>query len=419
MKIVRWTIAAMLMIGIVGLLLWWWSSQTIAVDVASVSRGSLIESIVVDGISTAENRTTVLASVTGLLEEVPVHSGDAISKDTLLATIAPVASNLLDSRTREAALIKRDAARAEYRRAITNRETAESNLKSVQKRRSTTPTVVGQTRPVAADLELEEQARKRELDSAERVEERALFELNAALVQLGLPKEAPRNDAPKPTTEDKSTSTTKDNVDSTTYSEIEKVEVRPSTEGHVLRVLRSDSGIIAAGTPIMEVGNLKAMEFVFNVLTTEASRIQIGTKVQLRRWGHDERSLQGRVTKIEAAASRHMSPLGVEEHRVRVIVALENGESLPANLGDGFRIEGVFQLRENFDVLKVPLGAVYRKEGAWFVFRVKDGRALETKVELGSRNEHDIAVVSGLTDYDLVILFPANRIENGVKVHTR
>jgi HlyD family secretion protein len=129
--------------------------------------------------------------------------------------------------------------------------------------------------------------------------------------------------------------------------------------------------------------------------------------------------LRGRVMRVDRSAFRRMSALGVEEVRTRVTVALVEGETVPIGLGDGYKIVGAFQLHESPDVIKVPLGALFRKGADWFVFRVVDGRAMQTKVELGPRNEREFVVVSGLSDYDLVVLFPANRIENASRISVR
>ena len=169
----------------------------------------------------------------------------------------------------------------------------------------------------------------------------------------------------------------------------------------------------------MEIGDLQNLDFTFEVLSTEAAKLTPQMSVQISGWGPDEASLPGQIKSIERSAVRAISALGVEEQRVRIHVVSQTNATSHTTLGDGFRVHGRIQLRQRNDVLKVPLGALFRKEGAWFVFRVQAGRAVLTEVELGLQNESEAAVVSGLDDHDLVILYPADRIQHEQRVAIR
>ena len=48
------------------------------------------------------------------------------------------------------------------------------------------------------------------------------------------------------------------------------------------------------------------------------------------------------------------------------------------------------------DVLRVPLGALFRAATDWAVFRIVDGKAVATRVDLGHRNNTTAEVVDGL-----------------------
>ncbi len=427
MNILRIAIIVALVSSVGGSILWWWNSQSILVDVASVTRGTLSETIVVEGATRALNRSTISAPISGLLLPIQHESGDAISKDTILAIIEPAPLGLMDARTRMIAQTNRDAARAELRRATANRESAEVKLKKVQAKRTAPAPASGQQRVQTPDLDIEEQSRKRELEAAEAVEERAGFELQIALARLGesLDSKTPGKDDESDDRGSQSNESpnavenSADGDENQGKHNQERAEVLSQYEGHILNVLMSDGGIVAAGTPLLEIGDLSNLEFVFDVPTTEVSEIHVGTSVQLQNWNGASDVLGGVVSKIAPSASRRLSPLGIDEYRVPVTVSLETEQQPPNSLGDGYQIDGVFQVRQSEEAIKVPLGAIFRQEGEWFVFRVKEGRAVETKIELGTSNDYESTVVAGLTDYDLVILFPANRLVDGAKVSIR
>jgi HlyD family secretion protein len=71
------------------------------------------------------------------------------------------------------------------------------------------------------------------------------------------------------------------------------------------------------------------------------------------------------------------------------------------------------------DVLRVPLGALFRRGEQWAVFTVRDGRARLAPVTIGHRNDDFAEVISGLAAGDRVILHPSDRVDDGVRIVVR
>lgn len=71
------------------------------------------------------------------------------------------------------------------------------------------------------------------------------------------------------------------------------------------------------------------------------------------------------------------------------------------------------------DVLQVPLGALFRTGPSWTVFRLVDGKAVATQVELGHRNTHAAEVIAGLEGGDVVVMHPSDRVLDGVSIEDR
>jgi HlyD family secretion protein len=417
MKIARWILFVVLLSALVAIVNRYWFSRAVVVDVASVSRGTLIESINISGLSRATDYEMITAPTAGQLERITWRSGDEISKHSILATITPPPSSLLDPRSEKMAKSRVQAAESELRRAKLIRDAAEVSLKQVQKRKSNVVSPGTQIRPALPDLDAEEQARKLELDAAGHGVDRAQYELDAARAQLGTLKGESKPGDTANSTDDDEHPKSKEADDP--LAENQRVELRSSMNGHVLRILKTDSGVVAPGTPLLEIGNLERLEFVFDVLTNEAVQLAIGTRVQIENWGHEEEPIPGRISRIDRSASRRLSPLGVEEHTVGVYVEATEKHPLPASLGHGYKVDGRFLIRETSDKLRVPLGALFRENGEWYAFRVQNGLAIKTQVQVGLRNDQDFSIISGLSDYDLVVLFPAHRVQNGQAVKLR
>ena len=185
--------------------------------------------------------------------------------------------------------------------------------------------------------------------------------------------------------------------------------------GRVRRLFEESERVVAAGTPLMEVGDPADMEVTIDVLSTDAVRVAVGQTVLIEEWGGPD-PLSGKVSRVEPAAFTRVSALGVDEQRVNVIVDLDD---TPVELGDGYRVTGRIVVWEKEDVLKVPSSALFRIGESWGIFVVEEGMARTRVVSVGQRNGIEAEILEGLAAGDPVILHPNPRIADGVGVETR
>ena len=160
------------------------------------------------------------------------------------------------------------------------------------------------------------------------------------------------------------------------------------------------------------------VEVVVDVLSADAVRISPGDPVAVEEWG-GERPLRGRVRLVEPAAFTEVSALGVEEQRVNVLLEVTSPREKWAALGDGYRVEARIVIWRGEGVLSIPSSAAFRRGEQWSVFRVENGRAHETRVELGHRAGERVEVLAGLSEGASVVLHPSDRVTSGVKVEPR
>jgi HlyD family secretion protein len=190
------------------------------------------------------------------------------------------------------------------------------------------------------------------------------------------------------------------------------VPLRAPAAGRVLRLLEQSERVMPAGTPVLEIGDCSALEVVLDVLTQDAVRIRAGAPVLLSATGGGD-TLAARVRNVEPAAFTKVSPLGVEEQRVNVVVDVEGPA---AGLGDGFRVDARIVVWEGTDLLLVPSGALVRDPEGWTVYTVREGRARRVPLQVGERSGTAAEVRGGLREGDRVIVWPDDRIRDGVRV---
>jgi HlyD family secretion protein len=88
-------------------------------------------------------------------------------------------------------------------------------------------------------------------------------------------------------------------------------------------------------------------------------------------------------------------------------------------LGHGYRVEVTVVTWEERDVLQVPAAALFRDGEGWAVFRVEDGKARLTRIEIGRENGRTAQVLAGLEEGQSVVLYPGEQTADGVRVVER
>ncbi|MBZ0238443.1 MAG: HlyD family efflux transporter periplasmic adaptor subunit, partial [Deltaproteobacteria bacterium] len=173
--------------------------------------------------------------------------------------------------------------------------------------------------------------------------------------------------------------------------------------------------IVAAGTPLVEIGDPAALEIVTDVLSRDAVGVTAGTPVWIEDWGGPG-ALEGRVRRVEPSGFTKVSALGVEEQRVAVVIDLLDPPSAWRGLGDGWRVDARIAVWSAPDVVQVPLGALFRDEESWAVYVVAGGRARLRRIDLGRRGESLAEVKQGLAPGERVVFHPSERVADGTRV---
>jgi HlyD family secretion protein len=166
------------------------------------------------------------------------------------------------------------------------------------------------------------------------------------------------------------------------------------------------------------MGDPADLEIVVEFLSTDAVQIQEGDAAEITAWGGDG-TLRGRVRRVEPYGFIKVSTLGVEEQRVNVIIDLVDEPAQWAALGHGYRVEAAVTIWQQDDVVQLPVAALFRSEGQWAVYRVEEGRAALTPVEIGQENGRMAQILSGLEAGDRIVMYPGPQIRDGVAVRQR
>jgi len=380
-------------------LAWLLRPEAVPVDLVEVERGPLRVTVSDEGETRVHDVFVVSAPVPGLMRRIQLEVGDTVTAgETVIARIEPTDPAFLDERSAAEARAGVDASMAAtmYAEAQVQRARAELDFAVAELKRMRALA----ERDTVSQNDLDAAERRARTAAAALGEARASLrmrqsELEQARARLLTPTGA-RRDA----------------------EECDCVTVRAPVSGAVLKVVKESEGVVASGSPLVELGDPARLEIVVDLLSADAVRVQPGQRVNIDAWG-GEQSLNGVVRRVEPFGFTKVSALGIEEQRVNVLIDLTDPRARWARLGHGYRVEPSIVLWESDDVLKVPRSTLFRHGSGWAVFVAQGGRAVRREVELGEGNGLEVQIVTGLETGEQLVLHPSGRVTDGVRVAKR
>ena len=434
MKRNTWIAVVVVGVAAAGALAWAFAPRPVEVEAVAATRGPFETAVEEDGRTRVSQRYAVTSPMAGRLRRIALREGDAVQAGQPVAWIEPQLSPLLDERTRREQQAHVAAVQAALERAGTRVRAAQVGVEQAlnEQRRTAQLVAQGFVSPAKADTDrLALEAATRERESAVESERVSRYELQQARVALevasGVTRPATAPSGLGASTAPSTQGPPRQDAESAPSARV--FTVRAPAAGTVLRVHQASEGVVALGTPLLDLADTARLEIVAELLTSDAATARPGSPVRIERWGGPG-VLQGQVRRVEPAAFTKVSALGVEEQRVNVLIDLDPKASAVA-LGDGWRVVVRIITRQEADVLRVPVSAVFpwsgpagesaSQDGAerMGVFVLEGGRARLRPVQVAARNGSLAWVRSGLASGEVVIAYPPAAVADGVRVQAR
>jgi HlyD family secretion protein len=376
-----------------GSIIWALQPQPVPVDLAPVTRGRFEVNVDEEGVASIRDVYIVSAPVPGRMLRTHYKVGDTVEKGAAVARIEPSAPPFLHERDRK-------EAEAAVKSAEASVAFSEINLKRMEAELKFARSDLGRAERLASQRTISE----RQLDQARldvKVREAAVAsgkadvtykrqQLSQARARLIEPGAWPARccfDALAPIT------------------------------GRILKVRQESQTVLAAGTPLAEIGDLRNMEIVVDFLSSDAVRIREGAEATVDGWGGPP--LHAKVRRVEPSGFLKVSALGIEEQRVNVRLELVDPPEAWRRLGHDYRVFVHVMVWKADDALLAPVSALFRKGDSWAVYKAENGRARLTAVEISQRNLHSAAVTGGLSVGDQVVVHPNDRVVDGAAIIER
>lgn len=348
--------------------------KTVAVQTALVDRGEVRVEVVEEARTRMSEVYVLSAALPGRLLRVAVEPGDRVRAGEPLARLTSAAASFLEPRFDAEVRALVAAAEAKERASAAERELVERELQRIRRLHED---------GMVADAVRE--ASEAKLISVRAAEQVAIAELRRARAQLLAAGRESGGDS---------------------------VLVESPVDGVVLQVLQESETVVAAGAPLLVIGDPSNIEVVAELLSQDAVRLAPDAEAQLENWGGIP--LAARVVKIEPAARTKVSALGIEEQRTNVILRFL--EPPPAVLRrHDFRVDARI-VAEQEEALRVPLAALVREGADWVIYAVRGARAERTVVGVRRLGEGYAALEetgTGLQPGARVVLYPSKAVIAG------
>ncbi|MFO8008128.1 MAG: efflux RND transporter periplasmic adaptor subunit [Candidatus Brocadiia bacterium] len=407
-------------VSIAGVGLWFVSrgglrkSEPQLVRVARPERGDLTETVSAEGEVEPKTKVEISARVSARIDELPYDQGDEVSRGSVLveldATDLRAALRSAEAhRAARAAQIEVEQARLAGQRAAIEgtRATLIQARRDLQRKR----TLLESADVSQADVDLVE-SRVKELEARLESARRTLraSELNLEVLESNLEAAEAEVERARDALSYTTIASPLAGVVTRVHAEVGETVI-PGTMNN-------------PGTVIIEVADLSKMLLVAEVHERDVGRIEVGQRVQGKIHACPDEEFEGTVDTI--ALSADVAQQGGRYYETEILLKLD-GRRVPC----ASTAEAEIETRYHRDVLRLPTQAILArrvdevplkirennpnldadKTYTTVVYRIMDGKAVVTPVDVGPSDETHTVVLGGITETDHIIVGPYKVLE--------
>jgi len=182
--------------------------------------------------------------------------------------------------------------------------------------------------------------------------------------------------------------------------------------GTVTQLNASSGYVVASSQPAIVVQQLNNLKAVALLSQSDGAKVNKGQAVVLKYAG---KSYKGIVASVTPATDQSNSATSGQEGVLQVDVNInENASELRVD----FLVSMDVLIGVASDVMKIPSTCIrYDSNKNPYVFKVQDGKAKLTSVEIGRKSVNEYEITKGLAVGDILIISPTTSIKNGVEVN--
>ena len=168
----------------------------------------------------------------------------------------------------------------------------------------------------------------------------------------------------------------------------------------------SPGAYVKAGDDIVRLENISALKLDFRVPEVYLSQVKVGQPLQIRVDAYPNDTFPGKIYAFEPAV----------DEKTRTVVVRAQIPNPQGKLRPGMFARVNVLLERRPSAVVIPEQAIWPQGRDAFVFKVVDGKAVLTKIELGVRRPGEVEVLKGLAPNDVVVTDGQMKIKDGAPV---
>lgn len=350
---------------------------TVTVETTAVQTGDLSTQSTYIGTISAEGTASVVAMVSGNVEQVAVSVGDTVTAGDLLCRFDDESARL-SLQNAQAAV---SSAQESYNSAVANYGGADlpllqEQLRLAQDNYDDTLALL----EIGAASQAEVDQAHQTLLSAQAGVEAARASLNSA--QAGI-------------------RSAQVGVESAQY-QLSLYNLTAPISGVVEAVNVTENNFAASGTAAFVISNGSNKTVTFYVTDSVRQTLTPGQAVTVN---YNGQTYEGAVTEIGGVVNAQ-----VGQFQVKAVI--DGAQDLP----DGLSVELTTTAHRANGAVLVPSDAMFFEDGVAYVYLLQDGKAVRSDVTIGLYTADEIAVIDGLTPGDQVITTWSASLRDGADV---
>jgi membrane fusion protein (multidrug efflux system) len=189
-------------------------------------------------------------------------------------------------------------------------------------------------------------------------------------------------------------------------SRVAKTVIRAPFSGILGLRQVSPGAYVKAGNDIVRLENVSSIKVDFRIPENYLSKIRPNQEISVRLDAYPGEEFKGRVYAVEP----------VVDERTRTIAMRARIPNNGFKLKPGMFVRVAVTLDSRPNAVVIPEQAIWPQGKDSFVYRVVDGKAALTKVDIGNRAPGTVEIIKGLAANDMVITDGQMKIKDGAPV---
>jgi len=202
--------------------------------------------------------------------------------------------------------------------------------------------------------------------------------------------------------------------------QLSKTKIYCPINGSVIKIETEEGEIAVPGRAIMKIVDDSEIRIEAEIAEADIGKVYPGQKVFVSADSAPDKFFEGTLARIDPLALPKGEIIEVtraaEEKVFRGIIQLDE-KNPPFQPGMSIYVDFLTAFKEK--ALTIPAQALFSESKNTYVYTIKEGRAVKTRVKTGLRDILVIEIVEGLNEGDEVITSDLTKVKPGLRIKVR